>query len=117
MSNVNQTVLNLPEQIFVQGYNLGLLQVGASDIPANVQTRIEAANTVELTQLTNQAGGSPPDGSVTVSTTITDPDGFPGTGDETATLGSLGVAYDNQSWTAGAGGTIDFRQDSIALAR
>jgi Calx-beta domain/K319L-like, PKD domain len=116
LSSVSQTVPNLPTEVFVAFYNLGLLQVGTNNVPVNVQMRIEATNAVELTQLTNQVGGSPPDGSLTVSTTITDPDGIPGTGDETATTGSLSVTYDDQTWTAGGGGTIDFRQDSIATA-
>ena len=61
-------------------------------------------------------GGSPPNGTVTVTTTITDPDGTPGTGDETATDASFSVDYNNLTWTAGASGTIDYRQESIATA-
>ncbi|MGZ5387639.1 MAG: Calx-beta domain-containing protein, partial [Solirubrobacterales bacterium] len=96
------------------GYNLGLLQIGANNIPANVRSTIEATNTVEGSQNTNVAGGTPPDGSVTVSTTITDPDGVPGTGDETGTDASFSVTYNNLNWTAAASGTIDYRQQSIA---
>ena len=93
------------------GYNLGLLQQGVNNIPANVQTKIEATNTVQGTQTTNQVGGSPPNGTVSVSTTITDPDGTPGTGDETATPASFTVAYNNLNWTAGGSGTINYRQE------
>src|SRR6266545_2070596 len=108
----------IPGAIFVAGYNLGLLVVGENNIPANVQTKIEATNTTEGTQTTNQVGGSPPNGSVTVSTTITDPDGVPGTGDETGTDATFNVAYNNLSWTASGpdGSTIDYRQESIAAA-
>jgi len=106
----------VPGAIFVAGYNLGLLVVGENNIPANVQTKIEGTNTTQGTQTTNQVGGSPPNGTVFVTTTITDPDGAPGTGDETATDASFSVTYNNLNWTAGANGTIDYRQESIAAA-
>ncbi len=115
LSGLNQSAA-IPGAIFVAGYNLGLLQVGENTVDASVQTKIEATNTVQGTQTTNTEGGSPPDGSVTVTTTITDPNGTPGTGDETATAGSFAVSYDNLSWTAGPSGTINYRQDSIATA-
>jgi K319L-like, PKD domain len=106
----------IPGAIFVAGYNLGLLVVGPNNIPANVRTTIEATNTAQGQQLTNVVGGSPPNGTVTVSTTISDPDGTPGTGDETATPASFDVTYNNLSWTASGpdGSTIDYRQQSIA---
>jgi K319L-like, PKD domain len=106
----------IPGAIFVAGYNLGLLVVGVNNVPANVRSTIEATNTVEGSQNTNTVGGVPPNGTVSVTTTITDPDGTPGTGDETATDASFSVTYNNLSWTAGASGTIDYRQQSIAVA-
>jgi hypothetical protein len=108
----------IPGAIFVAGYNLGLLQQGTNNIPANVQTKIEATNTVQGTQTSNQVGGSPPNGSVSVTTVITDPDGTPGTGDETATDASFSVTYNNMNWTAGASFdvAIDYRQESIVTA-
>jgi hypothetical protein len=106
----------IPGDIFVAGYNLGLLTVGENNVPANVRSTIEATNTVQGSQNTNTVGGTPPDGSVAVTTTITDPDGTPGTGDETATDASFSVSYTNLNWTAGAGGTINYRQQSIAAA-
>ena len=112
LSGITQSAA-VPGALFVAGYNLGILQVGVNIIPANVQTKIEAANTVQGVQTTNTAGGTPPDGSVTVTTTIADPDASPGTGDETATDGAFSVPYDNLSWTAGASGAIQYRQDSI----
>jgi fibronectin-binding autotransporter adhesin len=107
----------IPGDIFVAGYNLGLLVVGTNNIPANVRSTIEANNTVPApgaVQNTNVVGGTPPDGSVSVTTVITDPDGTPGTGDETATDASFSVSYNNLSWTAGASGLIEYRQQSIA---
>jgi hypothetical protein len=107
----------IPGAIFVAGYNLGVLTTGVNNVPANVQTKIEATNTVQGTQTTNQVGGSPPDGTVFVTTTVTDPDGTPGTGDETATDASFSVTYNNVSWTAGANfEPIDYRQESTATA-
>jgi K319L-like, PKD domain len=106
----------IPGAIFVAGYNLGLLQQGVNNIPANVQTKIEGTNTTQGTQTSNTVGGTPPNGSVTVSTTITDPDGTPGTGDESATDASFSVTYNNMNWTAGASGTINYRQESIATS-
>jgi hypothetical protein len=38
--------------------------------------------------------------STSISTTISDPDGVKGTGDETATSGTFGVVYADQHWTA-----------------
>jgi hypothetical protein len=114
-SNLTQSAA-IPGAIFVAGYNLGLLQVGVNNIPANVQTKIEATNTVQGTQTTNQVGGSPPNGTVAVTTTITDPDGTPGTGDESATDAAFSVTYNNLNWTAGGSGTINYRQESIGAA-
>jgi hypothetical protein len=115
LNNLRQQAA-IPGDIFVAGYNLGLLQQGENNIPANARSTIEATNTVQGSQNTNTVGGTPPNGSVTVTTFITDPDGTPGTGDETATDATMDVTYDDQSWTAGASGTIDYRQQSIATA-
>jgi len=100
----------VPGAIFVAGYNLGLLEEGENNIPATVNTKIEAINTTQLQQTTNDA-------STSVTTTITDPDGTPGTGDETGTDATFVANYDDLSWTAGASeATIDYRQQSIAAA-
>jgi Calx-beta domain/PKD domain len=106
----------IPGAIFVAGYNLGLLVQGVNSIPANVSTTIEATNTVQGQQSTNTVGGTPPNGTVSLTTTITDPDGTPGTGDESATPASFSVNYDNLTWTTGPSGTIDYRQQSIATS-
>jgi K319L-like, PKD domain len=103
----------IPGAIFVAGYNLGLLVVGPNNVPANVTTKIQGTNTTQNIQTSNTVGGTPPNGTVTVSTVITDPDGTPGTGDETATDASFSVDYNDMSWTAGASGTIDYRQAPI----
>ncbi len=82
---------------------------------------IEGTNTVEGQQDTNRVGGggNPPypggvrcaDGSVTVTTTITDPDGTPGTGDETATDALANVSFADLTWTARSSGLpIEFRR-------
>jgi K319L-like, PKD domain/Calx-beta domain len=108
----------VPADLFVALYNLGLLVVGTNDLPANVRSTIEATNTVQGQQLTNVVGGTPPNGTVTLTTVITDPDGTPGTGDESATDASFSVTYNDLNWTAGLafGTSIDYRQQSIAAA-
>src|SRR5262245_52002007 len=87
----------IPGAIFVAGYNLGLLQQGVNNVPANVQTKITGDNTTNGTQTSNQVGGSPPNGSVSVTTTITDPDGTPGTGEDRKStrlnFSQLGISY------------------------
>ena len=108
LTNIDQTA-NVPGTIFVAGYNLGLLTTGSNTIPAVVQTTIEGTNTVEGTQVTNTPATS-------VTTTITDPDGSPGTGDETGTDGVINVTYADQTWTAGASGTINFREDTLPIS-
>ena len=79
--NLTQTA-NVPGAIFVAGYNLGLLVEGANTIPA---TR------VDVHRGDQHGGGRPADelsrADLDLPTTITDPDGTPGTGDETATDG------------------------------
>jgi hypothetical protein len=100
----------IPGAIFVAGYNLGLLVVGPNNVPANVTTKIQGTNTTQGIQTSNTVGGTPPNGTVTVSTTITDPDGTPGTGDESATDASFSVDYNNMNWTAGASGAINYRE-------
>ena len=108
LTNIDQTA-NVPGTIFVAGYNLGLLTTGSNTIPAIVQTTIEGTNTVEGTQVTNIPATS-------VTTTISDPDGSPGTGDETGTDGVINVSYADQTWTAGASGTINFREDTLPIS-
>jgi hypothetical protein len=105
LTNITQSV-SLPGAIFVAGYNLGLLQVGVNTVPGTVVTTIEGTNTVEGTQNTSTEA-------VLLTFTITDPDGVPGTGDETATDATINVTYDDQTWTAGPAGAIEFREDTV----
>ena len=106
LGNLTQTA-NVPGAIFVAGYNLGLLAVGQNTIPATVSTFIEGTNTVEGVQQT-------PFVATSISTTISDPDGTPSTGDETATDGSFTVVYPDMTFTASGpdGSTIEFREDT-----
>ena len=107
----------IPGSVFVTGYRLGLLPLGANTIPINVQSKIEGANTTQGVQTTNLVGGSPADGSLTVTTTISDPTpGDPGSGDESATDAAFNVTFTPLNWTAGSTGTILYRQDSIVPA-
>lgn len=112
LSGLHQQIA-IPGGIFVAGYNLGVLSAGENTIPINLRTVIDGANTTQGSQSTNTVGGSPPNGSVTVTTTITDPDATPGTGDESATDATGSASYADQSWTAGPSGPIEFREDTV----
>jgi hypothetical protein len=101
-----QQQVTIPGGVFVVGYNLGLLTVGDNTIPGNLRTVIEGTNTGQSTQT-----GGPTNFSVT--TTITDPDATPGTGDETATDASGTAAYPPVNFTAGASGPLEFREDTV----
>jgi hypothetical protein len=106
LSNINEQ-LAIPPGVFLTGYNLGLLTSGENKIPiTGITTQIAATNTVEGVQTTNSA-------ETTASTTITDPDGESGTGDETATPGTVSVTYSDQTWTAASSGPIEFRENTV----
>ena len=83
---------------------------GLNTIPiTNIHTVIEGTNTTQGDQTTNAA-------TTTAQTTITDPNGTPGTGDETATPGTLSVTYANETWTAGpTNGPINFREETVVV--
>jgi hypothetical protein len=102
LSNINQQIA-VPGSIFVAGYNLGLLSAGPNSIPATLHSVIDASNTAQGSQSTN-------DVDTTISTTITDPNGTPGSGDETATPGVASAHFADEAWTAGASGAIDFHE-------
>jgi hypothetical protein len=105
LTNITQTVA-LPGAIFVAGYNLGLLQVGLNTVPGTVASTIEGTNTVQGVQNTSTEN-------VSVTFTITDPDGTPGTGDETATDAQATVTFDDMTWTAGPAGAMEFHEDTV----
>lgn len=92
LSGITQT-MDVPGTIFVSGYKVGLLTVGANLVPVTVHTVIDATATGNGQQMTNVVDS-------VVSTVISDPDAVPGTGDETATDGTLSVAYADEIWTA-----------------
>lgn len=101
--------LALPGSIFVAGYNLGLLQNGAT-LPGDVRGTIEGLNTVEGTQNTSVATTSI--GPVNIS----DPDGNPGTGDETADPAAVSVSFADMTWTAANSGQVRLREKNVPLA-
>ncbi len=92
----------LPDFMPVYGYNLGLLQTGRNDIAANVHVAVAGSNTAESVQVL--------DAEVTATTTVSDPDGTPGTGDETATPVAVTVALPDSTWTPSGSGPVEFRQ-------
>jgi hypothetical protein len=100
--------LEVPPAVFLSGYNLGFLTPGKNEIPTKVRTTIAATNTTPATQETNLV-------ETKAITTITDPDNnfetvTPGT---EATPGAVEVTYNNQTWTASAAGTIEFREATL----
>jgi hypothetical protein len=112
---VSQTVA-IPGAIVVDLYNDFLMPPGVNNIPVGAGTTIEATNTIEGVQDTGRAGlgmSGLPDGSVTATTTISDPDGIRGSGDETATDATFSVDH-ALDWISGPtnGTTIEYRQDT-----
>jgi hypothetical protein len=101
LSGVNFTAA-VPATLLIAGYNLGLLTTGANTIPVKAWVAIAATNTTQGTQSVQFT--------TSVSTTITDPNGIPGNGDETATPLNLNVTLPNTTWTPSAAGSIDFTQ-------
>jgi hypothetical protein len=101
-----QEQVTIPGGVFVVGYNLGLLTTGDNTIPGNLRTVIEGTNTTQGTQTAGPTNFS-------VTTTITDPDANPGTGDETATDASGTAAYPPVNFTAGGSGPLEFREDTV----
>lgn len=101
--------LVMPGQVFVTGYNLGLVQDGQM-VAGKIRATIAASNTAEGQQDTNLVDTEigPID--------ITDPDGTPGTGDETAAPASASVSFADMSWTAGNSGEIALREASVPIA-
>ena len=87
--------MSIPPSVFVAAYNLGLMTTGANIVGATAQMIVDATGTTVAQQTSNSVD-------TTVSTTVSDPDGIPGTGDEAATAGSLAVSYDAEAWTASA---------------
>ena len=91
----------VPATLLIAGYNLGLLTTGSNAIPVKGWVSIAASNTLEGARtLTFTAN---------VDTVITDPNGIPGTGDETATPLSLNVSLPDTTFTP-TGGNIAFTQ-------
>lgn len=94
--------VNIPATLLIAGYNLGLLTVGANNIPTTVYVARTATNVSgTATQVDNF--------STSVTTTITDPDGIPGTGDETATPLAVNQPLPDMVVTP-TGGNVSFAQ-------
>ncbi len=99
--------LKVPPAVFVSGYNVGVLKTGLNKIPTEVQTFIRGTNTVQETQATNKVLERKPKRPSQIPTANR------ATGDETATPGVVKVTYNNQTWTAGPSGPINFREATV----
>jgi hypothetical protein len=93
---------SVPATLLIAGYNLGLLAVGSNAIPVKAWVAVQATNTTEGVKVF--------DFTETVSTTITDPNGVPGTGDESATPLSVTKTLPDSTWTPVGSGTVEFSQ-------
>jgi mucin-2 len=91
----------VPATLLIAGYNLGLLTTGSNAIPVKGWASIAASNTAE--------GNRTLTFTASVNTVITDPNGVPGTGDETATPLSLNVTLPSTTFTP-TGGNVAFTQ-------
>src|SRR4051812_19745791 len=69
--------VHIPATLLIAGYNLGLLSVGVNTIPTPVYVARSVTNATPSTQVDHF--------SIAATTTITGPNGTPGTGDESAT--------------------------------
>jgi hypothetical protein len=92
----------VPATLLISGYNLGLLTVGSNSIPVKGWVSIAATGTTEGSQMVQF--------STTVSTTIADPNGVPGNGDETATPLQVNLGLTDTNWTTSGGGPPAFSQ-------
>jgi hypothetical protein len=102
--------VDIPATLLVAGYNLGLLTVGPNNIPTDVYVSRSASNATGVAPATGASPAVQVDNFNTVAvTTITDPDGIPGTGDETATPLNVNEPLPNIVVTP-TGGSIDWQQ-------
>ncbi len=111
LSNIHQHAA-IPPAVFVAGYNAGVLTTGTNNIPVtNIHTVIAG----------DEHGRGHPDHQQRRTDDGHDDDHRsrrdPGTGDETATPGTLNVTYADQTWTAGASGPIEFREHTVIATR
>ncbi len=100
----------IPATLLIAGYNLGLLTPGANNIPTAVYISRAATNATGVAPATGSGPAVQVDNFSTVAvTTITDPDGIPGTGDESATPLDVNQPLPNMVVTP-TGGTISWSQ-------
>jgi hypothetical protein len=100
--------VNVPATLLIAGYNLGLLSTGPNAIPVTVYVARQATN-VDVGAGVKGTLIQKDNFIATVNTVITDTDGVPGTGDESAT--PLAINQPLPSWTVTPlGGDVAFSQ-------
>ena len=99
---------NIPAGILVAGYNLGLLTLGVNSIPNTLRVARSATN-VDIGGGVSGTKTQVDVLSLSLSTTIGDPDGTPATGDETATPMAVNEPLPNMVVTP-LGGNVVFSQ-------
>lgn len=103
-----KTTVTMPGQVFLTGYNLGLLNNGAT-IPAKVRATIAGTGSVEGQKDTNLVDATL--GPIQVN----DPDGRRNSGDETAAPIVASVSFANMSFTAGQSGKVEIREAAVPI--
>ncbi len=104
--------VDIPATLLVAGYNLGLLSLGTNNIPTTVYAARQATNASTTSAAQTQVGANVvqvDSFTATVTTTITDPDGTPGTGDESATPLAVNQPLPDMVVTP-TGGQVTFAQ-------
>lgn len=100
--------MELPADLFLAGYSMGILSNGQM-LSGSVGATVAASNTVEgqqaSTMVATQIG----------PLNITDPDGAPGTGDESAAPISATVNLPDMTWTAANSGQVALREASVPI--
>jgi hypothetical protein len=100
--------VNIPATLLIAGYNLGLLSSGSNSIPTTVYVSRKATN-VDTGGGVAGAVHQVDNFTVSLVTVITDPDGTPGTGDESATPLQVNQPLPDFTVTP-TGGNVQFSQ-------
>lgn len=99
-------VVKVPGSVLQSGYNLGLIKNG-DKVTGTIKLVVEGTNTAQDRQTT-------PEIPYELTVVITDPDGVPQSGDETASDVEVPFAAPDMNWTAGpTSETIEFRVPEV----
>jgi hypothetical protein len=105
---LSTTVLevDMDAALILELYAANLLSPGVNAIPSVFDLDLDATLSLPGSQMASGAG--------TAFTTISDPDGTPNTGDETATPAVVTVFLSDTVWQGTTGGSMDFTQGTLS---